>query len=204
MELWDLGILEGIGNTIRTFVKVAESTKRGRYTSYARLCIYMNIAEPLSEYIKLEYHDEIWQQPIDYEHIPFRCRRCHEYGHLFKQCPLNKEEETPRKQGEEQRRTEETDEGEKGFQEIYRKKRLGKEKTRIQQSAIPVIVEYENKFQALQEEEEEPEKEENVEEPMEIVKEKKESDINQKGKAKEGVEESMEMTVEQPQMEIEV
>ena len=72
----------------------------------------MNIAEPLPEYIELEYHDEIWQQPIDYEHIPFRCRRCHEYENLFKQCPLNKEEETPRNQGEEQRRIEEIDEGE--------------------------------------------------------------------------------------------
>ena len=61
----------------------------------------MNISDPLPEYIELEYHDEIWQQPMDYEHIPFRCRRCHEYGHLFKQCPLNKEEETTRKKEEE-------------------------------------------------------------------------------------------------------
>lgn len=112
MEFWDPNILEGIGNTVETFVKVADSTKRGKYTSYARICIYMNIAEPLSEYIELEYHDEIWQQPMDYEHIPFRCTRCHEYGHLFKQCPLNKEEEITKEQEEEQRRTEGTDEGE--------------------------------------------------------------------------------------------
>jgi len=96
MEFWDPDILEGIGNTIGTFVKVAESTKRGKYTSYARICVYMNIAEPLPEYIELEYHDEIWQQPMDYEHISFRCRRCHEYGHLFRQWPLNKEAEITR------------------------------------------------------------------------------------------------------------
>lgn len=84
MELWDPNILEGICNSIRTFVKVAELTKRGKYRSYTRICVYMNIAEPLPEYIELEYHDEIWQQPIDYEHIPFRCRRCHECGHLFR------------------------------------------------------------------------------------------------------------------------
>lgn len=71
MEFWDPDILEGIGNTIGTFVKVAESTKRGKYTSYARICVYMNIAEPLLEYIELEYHDEIWHQKMDYEHIPF-------------------------------------------------------------------------------------------------------------------------------------
>lgn len=75
IEFWDREILEGIGNSIGTFVKVAESTKRGKYTSYARICVYMNIADPLPEFIEVEYHDEIWQQPIDYEHIPFRCRR---------------------------------------------------------------------------------------------------------------------------------
>jgi len=53
MEFWDPDILEGIGNTSGTFVKVAKSTKRGNYTSYARICVYMNIAEPLPEYIEL-------------------------------------------------------------------------------------------------------------------------------------------------------
>lgn len=47
VEFWDPEILEGIGNLIGHFVKIAEATKRGKYTSYARLCVYMNIAEPL-------------------------------------------------------------------------------------------------------------------------------------------------------------
>lgn len=97
MEFCDPDMLEGIGNIVGTFVKVAESTKRGKYTSYARICVYMNIAEPLPEYMELEYHDEIWQKPMDYVHIPFRHMRCHEYGHLYKHCPLNNDEETTRK-----------------------------------------------------------------------------------------------------------
>lgn len=109
MEFLDPEILEGIGNTIRTFVKVAETTKRGRYTSYARKCVDTNITEPLSESIELEYHDEVWQEPVDYEHIPFRCRRCHEYGHLFKQCPLNIVEESTEKKEEERKETEATE-----------------------------------------------------------------------------------------------
>lgn len=28
-----------------------------------------------------------WQQPLDYEGVPFRCRKCHEVGHLYKDCP---------------------------------------------------------------------------------------------------------------------
>jgi hypothetical protein len=50
----------------------------------------MNISKELPRSITLEYQDEDWQQTLDYEHIPFRCRRCHEHGHLFRDCPLTK------------------------------------------------------------------------------------------------------------------
>lgn len=34
-------------------------------------------------------HDDIeWVQLIDYEHVPFRCRRCHALGHLFRDYPF--------------------------------------------------------------------------------------------------------------------
>ena len=107
MDFWDPEILGGIENTIGSFVKIAETTKKGRYTSYARICVYMNISDSNPDTVELEYHEEVWQQTLDYEHIPFRCRRCHEYGHMFKECPLNTEEEErrnkqkkkPRRQG---------------------------------------------------------------------------------------------------------
>jgi len=29
---------------------------------------------------------------VDYEHIPFRCHKCHEHGHLYRDCPtINRE-----------------------------------------------------------------------------------------------------------------
>jgi len=61
IEFWDLEILEGIRNSIGTFAKVAKTTKKGRYTSYAKICVYMNIAKPLPDHIEVEYHDEVWQ-----------------------------------------------------------------------------------------------------------------------------------------------
>lgn len=57
---WDSYILEGIGNSIGIFVKVAESTRSGRYISYVRICVYMNIIERLPKFIELEYHDKVW------------------------------------------------------------------------------------------------------------------------------------------------
>lgn len=59
------------------------------YTSYAQICVYMNISKPLPSSINIEFHDEEWTQTIDYEHIPFRCQKFHEHGHLFSDCPLN-------------------------------------------------------------------------------------------------------------------
>ena len=83
MNLWDPEVIEGIGNSPGRFVKIAESTRRGRYPYFTQICIYMNITESLPKSIKLEYEGEVWQQLIDYEHIYFICRRCHEYEHIF-------------------------------------------------------------------------------------------------------------------------
>jgi len=41
------------------------------------------------------YHDDFeWIQPLDFEHVPFQCRKCHAHGHLFLDCPLNAKPQT--------------------------------------------------------------------------------------------------------------
>lgn len=168
-EFWNPEILEGIGNSIGAFVKVAESTKRGKFTSYARICVYMNIAEPLPEFVEVEYHDEIWQQPLDYEHIPFRCRKCHEYGHLYRECPQNREGELKRIIEEEQRKTAITETEERGFKEVHRRQKPRTEGQKEQTKGKNIPVENQNKFQALQDEEEETEEGKQEEPVMETV-----------------------------------
>jgi hypothetical protein len=88
-ELWHLETLAGIGDTLGSFVKISEITKVAKYTSYARICVYMNMTTTLPESITISFQDNEWVQPIDYEHIPFRCRKCHEHRHLFWDCPQN-------------------------------------------------------------------------------------------------------------------
>jgi hypothetical protein len=73
----------GIGNTLGKYVKSLEATKKRRDTSYAQICMYMDVFEALSGSLTLEYQDEDWIHTIYYDHIPFRCRKCHEHGHLF-------------------------------------------------------------------------------------------------------------------------
>jgi len=82
----------------------------------------MNIVDPIRDRVELEYHEEVWQQTLDYEYIPFRCKICHEYAHLFKECPLNTEEEEPR--NKQQRKNQEDKEG---FQEVKSKRRHTRE-----------------------------------------------------------------------------
>lgn len=59
LEFWDPEILEGIGNMIGRFVKIVETAKKGRCPSYARICVYINIAEPIPDTVELEYHEEV-------------------------------------------------------------------------------------------------------------------------------------------------
>jgi len=88
-EFWLEEILMGIGNTIGQYVKALEATKQRKYTSYARICVYMNISQALPGAVILEYQDEDWSQTLDYKHISFRCIRCHEHSHMFRDFPLN-------------------------------------------------------------------------------------------------------------------
>lgn len=50
----------------------------------------MDLSGALPDEVILEVFDEEWVQTVDYDHIPFRCRRCHEHGHLLRDCPLSK------------------------------------------------------------------------------------------------------------------
>ena len=72
-----------------------------RYVSYAKICVYLDISKELLENIKLTWQDEKWVKIIDYEHILFHCRKCHEHEHMFRACPLNNPIQTAvPKQGE--------------------------------------------------------------------------------------------------------
>lgn len=73
-EYWEEESLKEIGNALGDFVKVAEDTKTQRYTSYARICIYVDLKQPLPDTVSLSHEDVEWIQLIDYEHVPFRCR----------------------------------------------------------------------------------------------------------------------------------
>lgn len=88
-EYWEESLLKDIGNGLGEYIKVAEETKLRRYTSYARICIFMRLDQALPDSVSLSHYDHECIQPLDYEHVPFRFRKCHAHGHLFRDCLLN-------------------------------------------------------------------------------------------------------------------
>lgn len=55
----------------------------------------MHLTKALADLVSLFHDDFEWIKPLDYEHIPFRCRKCHEHGHLFQDFPQNSQSKSP-------------------------------------------------------------------------------------------------------------
>eukprot|EP00253_Pinus_taeda_P026030 PITA_26030 len=92
LDYWKIESLTTIGNKLGRYVKTSKATRRGKYTSFAKICVEMDISGALPNEVILEVYDEEWVQVVDYEHIPFRCRKCHEHGHLLRDYPISKAE----------------------------------------------------------------------------------------------------------------
>jgi len=54
----------------------------------ARILVHLDTRAGLEEKITLHRRHFSRKQLLDYEGVPFRCRRCHKVGHLYKDYPL--------------------------------------------------------------------------------------------------------------------
>jgi hypothetical protein len=88
--------LEDIGNKLGCFLDSVEP--KGDQFTCARICVEVNLEKGLPEAIKLSLGEWCHIQELDYEQIPFKCLRCHAYGHFAKSCPKASEESGPVKE----------------------------------------------------------------------------------------------------------
>ena len=97
----------------------------------------MHIAKSLPDSIMLAHEDIEWIQPLDYEHIPFHCRKFHEHGHLFRDYPQNKllteNKQTPPT-------------NEEGFKKVTNKRKQGKKNPIVSKPSNPTTS---NNFEPL-------------------------------------------------------
>lgn len=88
--LWAESVFKAIGNRLGTYLETDMSFLETNNRAMARILVSLNPCRGLVEKINLQYKDYVFEQILDYEYLPFRCHRCHEYGHLAKECPLGR------------------------------------------------------------------------------------------------------------------
>jgi len=86
--LWTEAVFQSIGNTLGTFLEADMSFKETKVMGTARILTNLDLSKGLAKSIPLQYKDYVFEQILDYEHLPFRCHVCHDYGHLANHCPL--------------------------------------------------------------------------------------------------------------------
>ena len=59
-EYWDMEILRDIRNSLGEFVKIVEQTRLQRYTTFAQICVYMDLSKDLPEAIRINWDNEEW------------------------------------------------------------------------------------------------------------------------------------------------
>jgi len=85
LHLWGKRSLEDIRNKLGHFLDSVEP--KGDQFTCARICVEVNLEKGLPEAIKLSLGEWFHIQELDYENIPFKCLRCHAYGHFTKSYP---------------------------------------------------------------------------------------------------------------------
>ncbi|XP_059077880.1 uncharacterized protein LOC131876481 [Cryptomeria japonica] len=87
LEFWRDDILQRIAALLGKPAVVAQQTLDHKVISYARICVEIDLNNPLPDSLEICLGSSSWVQSLDYESLPFRCRVYHEYGNLQRQCP---------------------------------------------------------------------------------------------------------------------
>jgi hypothetical protein len=142
LHLWGRRSLEDIGNKLGRFLDSVEP--KGDQFTCARICVEVNLEKGLPEAIKLSLGEWFHIQELDYEQIPFKCLRCHAYGHFAKSCPKASGEPGPVKEDD--------------FQPVSNRRRQQRRKDPLPQApkathSAEATLENKNSFDALKEDE---------------------------------------------------
>ena len=90
LHFWQDSVLEAIGDALGDFILVDSVSSNVYRTTFARILVEMDISKGLPEMLKLASPNGSWIQLLDYEGIPFRCKKCHKTGHLIACCSSDK------------------------------------------------------------------------------------------------------------------
>lgn len=70
-----------IGNLLGTYLETDASYKVTKLKTVAKILVKINIRNGIPSAVKMDWGPYSYHQVLDYENVPFRCRRCNAYGH---------------------------------------------------------------------------------------------------------------------------
>lgn len=88
MQFWTAQVFRRIGDALGTYLDHDKSYEQSRIMTMPRILVHLDTRPGLKEKITLHHRHFSRKQLLDYEGVPFCCRRCHKIGHLYKDCPL--------------------------------------------------------------------------------------------------------------------
>lgn len=92
LHFWLEDVFIRIGDAIGTYMDHDKSYQQTGMMAYARILVNLDRRGGLLESITIQWRETTRKQIIDYEGIPYRCRRCHKVGHLYRDCSLIRRE----------------------------------------------------------------------------------------------------------------
>jgi len=87
LPFWHPEVLEDIGNRLGKYIISDEERREQGLFTYARICVEIDLSKGLPDKIQLQHESYKRIQALDYENTAFRCRTCHQTGHLNDSCP---------------------------------------------------------------------------------------------------------------------
>ena len=70
------------------FVVVDEDFHLSYDKRLAHVLVEMDVSHGLSAKVEILFKERLLVQRLDHLHVPFRCSRCHDTGHLRRTCPF--------------------------------------------------------------------------------------------------------------------
>ena len=121
MNLWNETRFAAIGNFLGEYVCSDQTFQESSYYTVAKIMVKIDLKLGLSSEISVKTKDGDFTKLLDYEGVPFRCHRCHAYGHLVDSCPYpyrdsikRIEEVSDDEKGQEEEEVRPADEGDEG------------------------------------------------------------------------------------------
>ena len=90
LHLWLYSVMEAVGEALGDFLMVDIASSNVHQMTYAHILMETDVSKGLPKMIKLASPKGSWIQLLDYEGIPFKCKKCYKTSHLTARCSSEK------------------------------------------------------------------------------------------------------------------